>query len=189
MIMITIIENGVSHMKKLNVIVGKKQIVLASLVVILGVAVYLNWQFAKNDGQFDITTGMTSSDKNYGDATLVNQSDSYFTQARLDKEKSRDASVETLAQQAKEDSLSASELKQVKEAAEALNKQIKAEETIETMVKAKGFEDCLAYLDDGKARLIVKTEGLNKEEVAQIKDIILQSVEVLNENISIVEKK
>ncbi len=176
-------------MKKLNMIVGKKQIVLASLVVILGVAVYLNWQFAKNDGQFDITTGATSSNKNYGDATLVNQTDNYFTQARLDKEKSRDASVETLAQKAKEDSLSASEQKQIKEETDALNAQIKAEETIETMVKAKGFADCLAYLDDGKARLIVKTDGLQKEEVAQIKDIILQSVDVLNENISIVEKK
>lgn len=38
-------------MKKINMIVGKKQIVLAALVVILGVAVYLNWEFAKNDGQ------------------------------------------------------------------------------------------------------------------------------------------
>ena len=52
-------------MKKINMIVGKKQIVLAALVVILGVAVYLNWEFAKNDGQFDITAG-TTSDKNYG---------------------------------------------------------------------------------------------------------------------------
>lgn len=75
-------------MKKLNMIVGKKQIVLASLVMILGVAVYLNWQFAKNDGQFDLTTGNTVSNKNYGDAALVNQTDDYFTQAHLDKERS-----------------------------------------------------------------------------------------------------
>ena len=77
-------------MKKINMIVGKKQIVLAALVVILGVAVYLNWEFAKNDGQFDITAG-TTSDKNYGDAALVNQTDDYFTQAHLDKQKTRDA--------------------------------------------------------------------------------------------------
>lgn len=176
-------------MKKLNMIVGKKQIVLASLVLILGVAVYLNWQFANNDGQFDLTTGNMASDKNYGDATLVNQTDDYFTQAHLDKEKTRDASVETLSKQIEDDTLSAAELKTVKEKSEALNAQIEAEKNIETMVKAKGFADCLAYLDDGKARLIIKTEGLKKEEVAQIKDIILQEVDVLNENISIVEKK
>ena len=33
----------------MNMIVGKKQIVLASLVVALGVAVYLNYQFAGQD--------------------------------------------------------------------------------------------------------------------------------------------
>ena len=56
-------------------------------------------------------------------------------------------------------------------------------------MKEKGFADCLAYLDDDKARLIIKTEGLKAEQVAQIKDIILDEAEVLNENISIVEKK
>ena len=33
----------------MNMIVGKKQIVLASLVAALGVAVYLNYQFAGED--------------------------------------------------------------------------------------------------------------------------------------------
>lgn len=32
-----------------NFIIGKRQIILASLVVVLGAAVYLNWQFAGND--------------------------------------------------------------------------------------------------------------------------------------------
>ena len=175
-------------MKKINMIVGKKQIVLAALVVILGVAVYLNWEFAKNDGQFDITAG-TTSDKNYGDAALVNQTDDYFTHAHLDKQKTRDAAVETFAKQIKDDSLSAAELKAAKADSAALQEQISAETNIETRVKEKGFADCLAYLDDDKARLIIKTEGLKAEQVAQIKDIILDEAEVLNENISIVEKK
>ncbi len=170
-------------------ILGKKQIVLASLIMILAVAVYLNWQFAQNDGQFDLTVGNTTSNKNYGDATLVNKTDDYFTQAHLDKQKSRDASLETFNQQMKDEAVSAAELKTIKAEAEALNRQIESEKNIETMVKAKGFADCLAYLDDGKARLIVKTDGLKAAEVAQIKDIILQEIEVLSENISIVEKK
>ena len=40
---------------KTNVILGKKQIVLASLVLILGAAVYLNWQFADQNGELDLT--------------------------------------------------------------------------------------------------------------------------------------
>ena len=119
----------------------------------------------------------------------MNASNDYFAQARLDKQKMRDASAETLGKQLKNESLSAAQQKTAQEENNALNKQIKAEQNIETMVKAKGFADCLAYLDDDKARLIIKTEGLKKEEVAQIKDIILKEVNVLNENISIVEKK
>ncbi len=176
-------------MKKVHLIIKRKQIVLAGLVTILAVAVYLNWQFAQSDGVFDQLTANTTSTKNYGDATLVNASDDYFAQAHLDKQRSRDASVETFSQRLDDDSVPADELKTIKAKAEALTEQIAAEEKIETMVKAKGFADCLAYLDDGKARLIIKTDGLQAQEVAQIKDIILGEIEVLNEHISIVEKK
>ena len=41
---------------KLNMILGKKQIVLASLVLVLGAAVYLNYTFSKTDQPYDITT-------------------------------------------------------------------------------------------------------------------------------------
>lgn len=40
---------------KANFILGKKQIVLASLVLILGAAVYLNWKFASNNNDFEAT--------------------------------------------------------------------------------------------------------------------------------------
>lgn len=57
---------------KANFILGKKQIVLASLVLILGAAVYLNWQFANTNGdlelankleaQSDLQTGASAED-------------------------------------------------------------------------------------------------------------------------------
>jgi stage III sporulation protein AH len=44
---------------KANFIISKKQIILASLVLILGVAVYLNWQFANKD--FEATDKLQSN--------------------------------------------------------------------------------------------------------------------------------
>lgn len=44
----------------MNMIVGKKQLVLASLVVALGVAVYLNYQFAGED--LDLVTAKCAAD-------------------------------------------------------------------------------------------------------------------------------
>lgn len=66
----------------MNMIVGKKQIVLASLVVALGVAVYLNYQFAGED--LDLVTANTTAEEisvedekqeNYGDAQFVDSKD------------------------------------------------------------------------------------------------------------------
>lgn len=75
----------------MNMIIGKKQIILASLVVGLGLAVYVNYQFARTDG--DLTaTGALANDKNYGDAQLVDANDptvddidgeAYFAEAKV----------------------------------------------------------------------------------------------------------
>ena len=59
------------------------------------------------------------------------------------------------------------------------------------MVKAKGFADCVVFIEGDKINLAVKTgaEGLDKTEVAQLRDIILSKMETEAKNISIVEVK
>ena len=47
--------------------IGKRQIILASLVLALGAAVYLNWQFS------DSELVKTSADSAIGQAQLVNK--------------------------------------------------------------------------------------------------------------------
>lgn len=88
----------------MNMIIGKKQIILASLVVGLGLAVYVNYQFAQADGMLTATSAVEESDKNYGDAQLVDSKDpsvdsdgeAYFAEAKVTRQRSRDESVETL---------------------------------------------------------------------------------------------
>ena len=41
---------------------GKRQLVLAALVVALGAAVYLNWQFAGNEELLTVTTSGTAKE-------------------------------------------------------------------------------------------------------------------------------
>ncbi|MBQ1464599.1 MAG: SpoIIIAH-like family protein, partial [Ruminococcus sp.] len=50
-------------------------------------------------------------------------------------------------------------------------------------------EDCVAYLDGESAKIVVKSEGLDKAQAAAIKDIILSETDVLAENIRIFEVK
>lgn len=56
------------------------------------------------------------------------------------------------------------------------------------MIKAKGFEDCLAVMTGEKINVIVKTPGLLTSEVAQITEIVTQETGFSPENIVIVEK-
>ena len=64
---------------------------------------------------------------------------------------------------------------------------MESEANIETLVKAKGFADCLAIVSDNSVKVVVQTEGLSAEEAAQIKNIILEETDVLVENVSVDE--
>ena len=64
---------------------------------------------------------------------------------------------------------------------------IEAEGKIETLIRAQGFSECMVYCDADRVDVVVHTEGLAANEVAQMKDIILSETSVPNENISIIE--
>ena len=91
---------------KANFLIGKKQIILSALVVILGGAIYVNYLYADKDLGFPITQNVSTSSeqtdkdgKNYGDAQLVNgpvSDEDYFKKASLEKTKNRDEAVETV---------------------------------------------------------------------------------------------
>ena len=176
---------------KFNVILGKKQIILASLVLILSIAVYLNYTFA-GTGSYDlIAQGQESAadEVNYGEAQFTGASvtDEYFTTARLDRKKARDEAVETLAAALQSADLTDDERELATGRALEVSKQIESENKIETLVKAKGFTECLAFVDDDSVRVVVRTEGLDSTQAAQIKNIIIEETGVEPENISVGE--
>ena len=186
---------------KMSLILGKKQIVLASLVTIFGIAVYLNYIFA-GGGNTDVltasggadtqTASSTSSEAaDYGEAQLtsatVTAEDDYFTTARLERRKARDEAIETLAQTLGAQDMTDDEKELATEKALQVSAQIESENKIETLVKAKGFTDCLAYVDDGSVRVVVQTEGLTSETANQIKNIIIEETGLAAECISVDE--
>ena len=144
---------------KMNLVLGKRQLVLAALVMGLGCAVYLNWEYTK----LGTSTDAAEAGKNYGDAQFVSE------------EEGGDASLE--ADQKAELAMKAAELSQ----------SIEIEGKIENLIKAKGFDECMVYYDTDRVDIVVKTEGLTDEEVMQMRDIAIRETSVPVENISIVE--
>lgn len=182
----------------MNMILGKRHIILAALVLVLGIAVYLNWTFGGKNGGLDITDQLEAG-KNYGDAQYVdantgeNQDDlevnaagsSFFSEARLTRQQSRDSAIDTLTQMFQDSSLSDEQKSQLAVKATGVAEAIETEGKIENMIKAKGFSDCMVYIDGDRVDAIIKTNGLLKEEVAQIKDILIAETGAVEENISV----
>lgn len=191
-------------MKRLNLIIGKKQLVIAGLTVLLGTAVSVNFALngaAKQDmtkpaGAAVSSDGGTvasaeASGTNYGEAEFVSSTDTdaYFAQARLDKQASRDEAAEVLRSMYQGGDLTVDELGMVADDALQLSGLIESENKIETLLKAQGFEDALCYLSDDSANIIVKTsqEGLDAAGAAKIKSTLLSEYKVSSDGITIVE--
>jgi len=176
--------------KKFNFTLKKKHIAIASMVLMLSAAVYINYLYAAGDIESFVDAG-----KNYGDSILVDGSadeeitdtSAYFSEARVSRQQSRDeavATIENLYVSAENDTEQVSVLA---EKASQIASNMELETKIETMMKAKGFEDCIVYISGEYADVIVQTEGLIPTEAAVIKEAIIQETSVPVENISIVE--
>ena len=176
-------------MRKPTLIIGKKQLILAGMTLLLGAAVYINYA-AASGGEIKTTKVIDSKTINYGEAELVssgNTSNDYFAQARIDRIKSRGEAVETLKSIMNGGDATDEEKSVASEQAANVSSLIETESKVEDLIKAQGFEDCVVYLDGASANIVVKSDGLDTNEAAQIKDILLSEVNVANENIRIVE--
>ena len=176
-------------MKRLNVILGKKQLIIASLTVLLGAAVAVNFIYSGSKKK-EITEPSAQVGAAYGDTVYVSgsaDSDAYFAQARLEKQTSRDEAAEVLASMYQGGDLTADELSMVMDDAVSLGTLIDSENRIESLLRAQGFEDALCYLSENTANIIVKTDGLDDAGAAKIKSTLLSEYEVSSNNITIVE--
>ncbi|MGN0632672.1 MAG: SpoIIIAH-like family protein [Oscillospiraceae bacterium] len=175
-------------LSKFSFIIGKKQIMLAGMTLVLGTAIYVNYAMSSADS-IKSTKKVESKSIHYGDTQLVSaeeDSDSYFAQARIDRSASRDEAVATLQTIMSGGDSTPEEQEAAAEEAAAMTGLIEKESKVENLIKAAGFKDCVVYLDGENANIVVQTkDGLIQTEAAQIKDILLSEVNVSAENIRI----
>lgn len=147
------------------------------------------------DGLMTEAEAVSSAGKNYGEAQLVSVANDsgakFFEEARLKRQKAHDAALDTIQKTLKSSNLSADEKKSYAQELTGNLEDLNAENEIETLVKAKGFADCLCFLRSGRADLTVMTAGdaLTAAQVAQIRDIVLSKSSVTAQNITVVEVK
>ena len=196
-----------------------RRVTALTLAAALVVAVYLNGQYANADLPLagEETTLQVSAEvdtppavqdelmteaeatsgvgKNYGEAQLVSVANSsgaeFFEEARLKRDKAHDEALDTIRKTLKSSSLSPEEKKEYTAQIAANLEDLHAENEIETLIRAKGFADCLCFLQSGRADLTVMTagDGLTGAQVAQIRDVVLNKSSVTAQNITVTEVK
>ena len=133
--------------------------------------------------------------ENYGDAQLVatteKSAQKYFEETRLLRQKSRDEALDVLQKSLKNSKLTDSEKAQATEKLSDIIQDITTETDVENLVKAKGFTDCVAFISDGKISVAVQPSGggLSKQNVAQIRDIVLSKTAIESKDIVVIEVK
>ena len=168
---------------------GKKTVLLSALVLALGVAVYLNYYFSSGIPGTDIFRKKESS---IGEAQYVNAevsdgdlSANYFDQARYTRTKAREEALGIVKETMVNVKASAEDKSGAAATIEMIAQQVAQEDSIESLIKAKGFVDCLVYIEDEQCHVVVEGDQLTEPQVAQITEIVIGQSGIPAQNLKI----
>lgn len=127
-----------------------------------------------------------TEDNNENASDVQNQSDAnILNRSRQDRDKLRGETMDKWKEISSNKDASESAKKQAEDNIVKLTEYSENENTIETNVKAKGFDDCFAQVGESGVTLIVKGGSLDSASVAQLKDIIIAETGVAASQIKI----
>ena len=182
--------------------IWKRNAIVATVLVLICAGVYLNWNNTKDDA-IDLTETLNAeqlegSVLTMGDASAemvelstedISGAD-YFAQIRLSRQETRDSAVELLQEAIAYDDGSESAATAVA-SLDCLVGDALAESQIESLIIAKGYQDCVAYMGDETINIAVSSapEGLSEEDVALISDVVTTQTSYKVSDIRIIEVK
>lgn len=170
----------------------KRNLLLSASLLVICAAVFLNWQLNSGSNDIDgIIEAGGNGDKVLGESMEVSgeneNNKDYFAVSVIDRERVRDEAIETLREIAYGESSDEESKKTALDKMTFLADSMTKEVNIENLVIAKGFEDCVAVVNESGVDVIVKSNGLLPSEVAQIRDIIIEQTGAKLDNIRIIE--
>ena len=178
----------------------KKNLIAAAVLLVVCAGIYMNWMYS-NAENVDNLTDMLDSEKVLSEDGLVLDADDlsavgntdentvtdYFAAVRLSRQEARDSAVNLLQEamaygDGSEEAESNAQLEQIVQTA-------LCEAQIESLIIAKGYTDCVAYMsDEGISVAVASPEGgMQQEDVAVIADIVITQTGFTMENIRVVE--
>ncbi len=176
--------------------IWKKNMVAAAILVTVCAGIYVNWLYTEDQQAVDLVDTLDeekilSSDLLVmGDDVQINEmstTSEYFAAVRLSRQEARDSAVSLLQEAMSYDSDQTSQ--QTSDQLETIVKTALSEAQIESLVIAKGYTDCVAYIsEDGISVAVAANEGgLSEADVAVIADIVLSQTAYSMDQLRVVE--
>ena len=183
--------------------VWKKNLVAAAVLVTVCAGIYVNWIYTEDSMAVSLTDTLDSEkvmsedmlDLSEDMAAIAAGEDldttaaDYFAAVRLSRQQARDSAVNMLQEamaysEGTKEAESSAELEVIVETA-------LSEAQIESLIIAKGYADCVAYMTgDGISVAVSSPEGgLQQADVAVIADIVMAQSDYGLEDIRVVEVK
>ena len=175
----------------MNVILKRRQLILATLVVALGAAVFVNWYYTGNNSLKEEGNG-TEYVQNLGEEKYVNaegEKADYFSQAKLNRDKVNDEALDNLNQSLKAVKSGTQEASSITASINALNADIKMQNDLEALIKTKTQGECIVTISNGKVQVVVSKGTLNEDTALQILNTVTESTEIDPADVSISENK
>ena len=175
----------------------KKNLLAASVLLVVCAGIYMNWTYSNAQNVSDLTDKLDAQKVLSEDGLVLNLDNvidegektitDYFAAVRLSRQEARDSAVNLLQEamaygDESESEKSNAQLEQIVQTA-------LTEAQIESLIIAKGYADCVAYMsDEGISVAVAAPEGgIQQADVAVIADIVITQTGFGMEDIRVVE--
>lgn len=184
----------------------KRNMVVALIMLFVCAAVYLNWSYGQ-----EVEEGAEAADgKLLGEATLVDGSGNdpllentaedtlqdsqaeltgYFSTARLNRQQARDSALSLLQDAANDEAADQTMINEANASIQTMAANTLSEAQIENLVSAKGYRDCICFIDESGASIVVAAteSGLSDADTARIMEIVQDETGLPAAQIKIIE--
>ena len=113
----------------------------------------------------------------------------YFTESRLEREKMYSQMIETYQKILEKSGISESQKTTAQSEIKKINEQKNAIMITENLIKNKGYEDLIIFVNNTSINVIIKSKKLETEQIAQVQNIITRELNYKIENIHISNKE
>ncbi len=170
-------------------IVGKRNLIILSVMVLIGLAVYLNylWFYNPSDNIGYGDNNQVSATPDDDSTQTGAEATDYFAAVALSRETTRRESIEVL--QGLVDTTEGAERETALAQIAKITETMENEANIETLIRAEGYADCVAVINGESASIVVSSENqLDPTRVANITTIVYEQAGILPVNLVIKQK-